>query len=158
VVRVPLLRKSGSARLRADAGLATVRADFESATPPVPAFQWGIADAVRQTAHGGTYDLSDLFGLGSVIVTTGHRSLVGAGESGGGSLELAVRTGGSPWATYTVSIAEQNGGSVVDVEWTSDRRFGLRRLPQWWVAERDHTEALVAQGYTVEAREASLSL
>jgi hypothetical protein len=49
---------------------------------------------------------------------------------------LRVVENRNPWATYAVSIHERDTETVVDVEWSSDRRFALRRLPQWLVAKR----------------------
>jgi hypothetical protein len=57
-----------------------------------------------------------------------------------------------------VSIQPVEGGTVVDVETTSDRRFGLRRLPQRVVATRLMPAALEAQGYQIVERDASLSI
>jgi hypothetical protein len=55
-------------------------------------------------------------------------------------LEIVVTAGGRPWATYVVSIDERGGETVVDVALASDRRFGLRRLPQWLLARRYRDE------------------
>jgi hypothetical protein len=41
LVRIPVFRTSGTARLITDADPETVRADFAGATPPPLAFQWG---------------------------------------------------------------------------------------------------------------------
>jgi hypothetical protein len=170
LVRVPVLRSEGRAELTTDADPGVVRAAFESATPPLLAFQWGIADEVRSTADGGACEISYLFGLRSVTMETAVRC--GAGDDGDGGtgtvrdgegsddadLGLVVTAGGEPWATYSASIARRDDGSVVDVEWTSDRRFGLRRLPQWLVATRYREEALAAQGFAVPERDARLTL
>lgn len=156
VVRVPVFRSSGAARMVTDADPERVRADFEGTTPPVLAFQWGIADDVRRTGDGGAYEVSYLLGLRSTSVATEVRSWP-ADDGRGGELELVVTAGGNPWATYVVSITERDGRTVVDVEVTSDRRFGLRRLPQWLIAERYREAALEAQGYTVVERDVGLS-
>jgi hypothetical protein len=168
VVRTPLFTTGGSARLVTDATPEAVRADFESATPPMLAFQWGIADVVRSTADGATYELSYLFGLRSVTMDLETRADVDAGDAV--DLRLVVTAGGRSWGTYDVTITAGEGdadngetsprgdGTVVDVAWTADRRFGLNRLPQWLVAERYRDRALVAQGYTPVDREASLSI
>jgi len=151
LVRIPVFRTSGTARLITDADPETVRADFAGATPPPLAFQWGVADAVHPTDDGATYEFSYLLGLRSTEMTVETRSYAPDGD-----LELLVTAGGRPWATYTASISQDDDHTVVDVDWTSDRRFGLRRLPQQFVAERYRADALAAQGYTVAERETSL--
>lgn len=158
VVRVPAFRSTGAARLVTDADPEEVRADLEGATPPVLAFQWGIADDVRRTGDGGAYEISYLFGLRSTSVATEVRSR--PSDDGGpvGELDLVVTAGGKPWGTYSVAIDRRDGRTVIDVEVASDRRFGLRRLPQLLVAERYREEALGVQGYAVVERDVSLSL
>lgn len=156
--RVPIFRTSGTARLTTDADPDTVRGDFESTCPPPLALQWGTADDVRSTENGGDYTFSYLFGLRSAQMRAEGRSRAADGHEANGDLELVVTVGGRPWGTYTASIRDRDGTTVVDLEWDSDRRFGLRRLPQWLVARRYQTEALSAQGYTVVDRDATLSL
>ncbi|ELZ49373.1 hypothetical protein C464_04743 [Halorubrum coriense DSM 10284] len=46
-LRVPVFRRRGSTRLRTDAPPAAVVDQFASAKPPNLAFQWGVADEVR---------------------------------------------------------------------------------------------------------------
>lgn len=177
-VRAPAFRSHGTARLATDADPEAVHAEFAGPTPPVLALQWGIADRVRRTDEGAVYEISYLFGLRSTTVETAVRQRpssdeeagegVGgnaagasdgsAGDAASGDLELAVTAGGTPWATYVASVSERADRTVVDVEMNSDRRFGLRRLPQWLVAERYRQEALEAQGYEVLNRDAGLSL
>lgn len=154
-VRAPLFEPAGTARLSTDAPPDEVRADFASATPPLLAFQWGVADDVRPTADGANYDLSYLFGLRSVTMEVETRW-----DVDGADLRLVVTAAGSPWGTYDVSIEAdgETGGTVVDVAWTSDRRFGLNRVPQWFVAQRYRPDALAAQGYAVVDRDADISV
>jgi hypothetical protein len=57
-----------------------------------------------------------------------------------------------------VAVREDDEGTVVDVDVEADRRFGLNRLPQQFVAGRYRREALDAQGYTVVERDASVGL
>jgi hypothetical protein len=149
VARVPLLRSDGHARLRTDAALDAVRADFEGLCPPPLALQWGVADAVRPTENGATYEVSYLFGLRSVDIDVDVRPA-------DDDVELVVTADGRPWATYSAAFEERDRGTVVTVESASDRRFGLRRLPQFFVAERYVEAALSAQGYTVVERDVSL--
>jgi hypothetical protein len=154
-VRAPLFRTESRTRLRTDASPEAVRADFAGPTPPVLPFQWGIADAVRATSDGATYEVSYLFGLRSVELDVGVRDPV---DDPATDVELQVTANGGGWGTYAVSIQPVEGGTVVDVETTSDRRFGLRRLPQRVVATRLMPAALEAQGYQIVERDASLSI
>lgn len=158
LVRIPIVRGSGVVRLSTDADTATVQSAFRSATPPILAFQWGLADTIRASATAATYDLSYLFGLRSVSISTEVSSIAAEGSAMDAGLELTVTANGQPWATYQICIYAEDGGTIVDIEWTSDRRFGLRRLPQWLVAEHYRADALSAQGYIVAERDASLSL
>lgn len=151
-LRAPAFRSSGTVRLTTDADPDAVRADFGGLTPPMLAFQWGVADAVRPTDDGGRYTVTYLLGLRSVDVETAVRS-----HPDDADVEIVVTAGGRPWATYEVEIRAADGGTVVDAAWESDRRFGLRRLPQWFVAERYREEALSAQGYDVVERDARLT-
>jgi len=56
-----------------------------------------------------------------------------------------------------VRIIDEKHG-IVDVEYMSTRRFGLRRVPQQLLAERYRDAALTAQGYTVVKRDAHFGL
>lgn len=158
LMRVPIFRIEGTARLVSESDSETVRRKFESATPPVLPFQWGIADEIRTIDDSVTYDFSYLLGLRSASMTVESGSRVVDGGDTNGDLELRVVENGTLRSTYAVSIHERDMETVVDVEWSSDRRFAFRRFPQWLVAERYRTDALVAQGFTVVEREASLSL
>ena len=159
LVRLPLYRTTGTTRLATDAPTSQVRADFEGVTPPVLPFQWGIADDVSATANGARYDVSYLFGLRSVTMATAVQSVdTDADTDSDTTLELTVTANGKPWATYTIALREHDDETLVDIAWTSDRRFGLRRLPQRLIADRYYSAALTAQGYRVLDRDVSLSL
>jgi len=72
LVRVPVFRTSGTARLVTDADPGAVRAEFEGETPPrLPSS--GVADDVRSTDDGVTYEFSYLFGLRSTEMTVETR-------------------------------------------------------------------------------------
>lgn len=154
-VRAPLLRTESRTRLRTDASPEVVQADFSSPTPPVLPFQWGIADAVRATPDGASYEVSYLFGLRSVELDLTVRD---PAEDPAADVELRVTANGGGWGTYAVSFRPVEDGTVVDVETTSDRRFGLIRLPQRVIATRLMPAALEAQGYEILERDASLSI
>ncbi|SIR19614.1 hypothetical protein SAMN05421858_1781 [Haladaptatus litoreus] len=156
--RIPLFRSSGKIQLTSNAAPATVVAEFESATPPVLVLQWGIADSIHPTPDGATYDFSYLFGLRSVSMETKISSVTPVDNGSATELTLDITTNGQPWATYRITIHEPETETVVDVELIPERRFGLRRLPQWLVASYYRTDALSAQGYKVVERDESFSL
>jgi hypothetical protein len=156
VLRTPVLRSRGSFRLGTDADVETVVAEFTGPTPPVLPFQWGIADKVARGEGATTYRVAYLLGLRSVEMSVETRA---AGtDEGARRVELAVAANGSPWATYEATIHREAGRTVVDVEYDSERRFGLRRLPQQLVATRYRDDALEAQGYSVLDRDAEFGL
>jgi hypothetical protein len=158
VVRAPVFRSHGTARLRSAAAPADVVAAFEDPRPPLLSFQWGIAEAVRATDDGAVYELSYLFGLRSVTMTVETGRLDADADGATAALELRVTAGDRPWGTYEVTVRPADGGgSLVDVAWDSDRRFGLRQLPGWLVAERYRAGALSAQGFEVADRASSLT-
>ena len=74
------------------------------------------------------------------------------------TLGLTVTANDKPGATYTIALREHDDETLVDIAWTSDRRSGLRRLPQWLIADRYYPAALTAQGYRVLNRDVTLSL
>lgn len=147
--RAPVVRRTGRLVLATDIPPEAVEVDFRSATPPVLPFQWGVADSVQRTPDGGRYEFAYLFGLRSVTMETA----IGETEEG---FELTVTAADRPWATYTVSTRKDGDRTLVEVELSSDRRFGLRRVPQWLVAERYREAAFEIQGYRVVERESSL--
>ena len=159
-LRVPVFRSHGSARLGTDADPEAVHDDFAGPTPPVLATQWSVADEVRQTAEGAVYEVSYLFGLRSTSLTVDVRapSSADANLDVADDFELVVTASGRPWATYAVSVDERDGRTAIEVAFASDRRYGLRRLPQWLLAQRYRDDVLAAQGYTVVERDVGLSL
>lgn len=184
-LRVPLFRRRGSTRLRTDAPPAAVVRQFASATPPNLAFQWGVADEVRNVADprgaadatdgnslgtAATYEFSYLFGLKSVdldlSVDVSEGDAVDDDAVGQGApdrqavatVEIEGTADGRPWASYAATVREAaDGGTVVDLELRPTRRFDLRRIPQGWVGDRYYGEALAAQGYEVVERSLSMT-
>ena len=151
VARAPVLESHGTAELTSADPPETVLEEFSGPTPPVLAFQWGAADAVTVDDDGRVeYPISYLFGLRTAVATVDRETTV---TDDGHRVELTVDVDGSPWATYTATITEADGGSRIEVEYRSERRFGLRRVPQQRVAARYRDDALDAQGYTVVSRE-----
>ncbi|MFC7021259.1 MULTISPECIES: hypothetical protein [Haloarcula] len=86
------------------------------------------------------------------------RSQTDTTPRGARRVELEVTVNDQPWATYTATISTDDDRTSVDVEYTSNRRFGLRRIPQQIVAERYRNEALTAQGYTVVERDSNFGI
>ncbi|WP_226023924.1 hypothetical protein [Halomicrobium salinisoli] len=156
VARAPILQSYGTVHLRTDDDPETVVESFTGPTPPVLAFQWGLADEVETADETVTYRTSYLFGLRTAAVTV-HREAETAAD-GTRSVELDVTANDQPWATYAVTIRAGDDHTVVDVEYESNRRFGLRRLPQQFVADRYRDDALTAQGYTVVERDSHFGL
>ncbi|MFC5133698.1 MULTISPECIES: hypothetical protein [Haloferacaceae] len=181
IVRVPIVCRGGHTRLAADAEPSTVASEFRSVTPPVLAFQWGIADGIEagddEDIGGGSDERSpiratyresrreptasavggcQLFGLRSVSLDVEVRS-VGTESGALETLQVSGTADGRPWGRYRVSIREGDSRTVVDVEVTTDRRFDLRSVPQTLVAERFFEAALAAQGYRVVDRDVSWS-
>ena len=67
-------------------------------------------------------------------------------------VELTVTESGHPWGTYAATIGREAGHTAVTIEYTADKRFGLRRIPQQLLAARYRDEALNVQGYDVVDR------
>lgn len=151
VVRVPIFRVRGTARLRTDEDVDTVIESFTGPTPPVLVFQWGVADEITSQEGAVTYRISYLFGLRSVEVTVQTQTTTE--QDGARQVELEVTANDQPWATYTVTIHRHNDQTAIKYEYTANRRFGLRRIPQRLIAERYRNKALNEQGYTVVERD-----
>jgi hypothetical protein len=151
LARAPILQSHGSVRLQTDDDSETVVDAFSGPTPPVLAFQWGIADEVTTETNTVTYRTSYLFGLRTAVVTVNTQT--NTTSNGIRTVELEISANDKPWATYTATISPKNEQTVVDIEYTSTRRFGLRRLPQQFLAERYRNKALAVQGYTVVERD-----
>lgn len=156
VVRAPILQSCGTVRLRTDDDPEEVADAFTGPTPPVLAFQWGIADAVTTENRTVTYRTTSLFGLRSAEVTVRRRT--DSAPNGNRRVELVITANDRPWATYTATISGDGGHTTVDVEYASNRRFGLRRVPQQLVAERYREQALAVQGYTVGERDSHFGI
>ena len=150
VARAPIIESRGTVRLRTDEAADSVAESFTGATPPILVFQWGIADEILPEDESVTYRISYLFGFRSVEVTVERRT--DRTPDGGRRIELELTVGGQPWSTYVVTVDTHDDGTVVEYEYSADRRFGLRRIPQRIVAKRYRDEALEAQGYALVER------
>ena len=156
IARAPILQSTGTVQLRTDDGPETVLDALTGPTPPVLALQWGVADEVTSEDGVPTYPTSYLLGLRSVKPTI--RTQVETTPNGEHQVEIEITVNDNPWATYTATISDDDVQTIVDVEYTSNRRFGLRRVPQQLLAERYRDAALMAQGYTVVERDAHFGL
>ncbi len=156
VARAPILQSTGTVRLRTDDDIETVLDALTGPTPPVLALQWGAADAVTIEDGVPTYTTSYLFGLRSVKPTL-HTQTEPTSD-GNHRVELELRMNDDPWATYAAVVSAADGQTVVDVEYTSNRRFGLRRVPQQLLAKRYRDATLTAQGYEVTERDTHFGL
>jgi hypothetical protein len=156
VARAPVFESHGTMRLTSDAPPSAVVDEFAGPTPPVLAFQWGVANAVRTDESGRVeYPVSYLFGLRSAVAGVDRETTV---TDAGHRVELTVDVDGSPWATYTAMITAADRGSHIEVQYESNRRFGLRRVPQQRLAARFRDEALETQGYRVVSRDSHFGL
>jgi hypothetical protein len=151
IARAPILNYRGTVQLQTDDDVGTVVQSFTGPTPPVLAFQWGVADEVTVQDSTVTYRISYLFGLRSVEMTVQTERTTEQNESH--QVELKLTVGERPWSTYKISINEQDGRTEVKYEYSSTRRFGLRRIPQRVIAQRYRNKMLSQQGYTVVERD-----
>ncbi|WP_458190559.1 hypothetical protein [Haladaptatus sp. NG-WS-4] len=155
IARVPILQSRGTVRLRTD-DQETVVDEFTGSTPPVLALQWGAADEVTTGENTATYHISYLFGLRSAELTV--QTQTETTPTGDHRVGLEITMNDQPWATYTSTISSNNGQTLIDVEYTADRRFGLRSIPQQFFTERYRDDVLTAQGYTIVERDAHFGL
>lgn len=155
-VRFPIFRSIGTFRLRTSTDLDTVIDEFSGPLPPVLALQWGLAEKVSTEGDTAIYSVSYLFGLRSANVTVHMKTDSTAG--GGYVIESEVTVDDQPWATYTSTISSSGEYTTIDVTYTSNRRLGLRRVPQQLIANRYRDEVLSVQGYTVVTRDAHFGL
>lgn len=155
-VRFPIFQSNGTFRLRTSDELDTVVDEFSGPLPPVLAVQWGVAEKISTEGDTAIYSVSYLFGLRSAKVTVQTETDSTAG--GEYVIESGVTVDGHPWATYTSTVSGSNEQTTVDVIYTSNRRFGLRRVPQQLIANRYRDEVLSVQGYTVITRDAHFGL
>ena len=156
IARAPILQSKGTVRLQTNTELEAVVDAFTGPTPPVLGLQWGVADGV--TIEDGTpkYPTSYLLGLRSAEPSVHTRTVTT--PNGDQQVELEILVNDKPWATYTARISDTDEHTTIDVEYSSDRRFGLRRVPQQLLAKRYRDAAITAQGYTIVERDAHLGL
>ncbi|MFC7029255.1 hypothetical protein ACFQJ5_19465 [Halomicroarcula sp. GCM10025324] len=156
IARAPILQSKGTVRLQTDTEFETVVDAFIGPTPPVLALQWGVADEVIIKDETPTYPTSYLLGLRSAEPSVHTRTVTTPNEAQ--QVELEILVNDKPWATYTARIRNADEQTTIDVEHTSNRRFGLRRVPQQLLAKRYRDAAIMAQGFTVVERDAHFGL
>ena len=156
IARAPILQSKGTVRLQTDTELEAVVDAFTGPTPPVLGLQWGVADEVSIEDGIPIYPTSYLLGLRSAEPSVHTRTVTT--PNGDQQVELEILMNDKPWATYTARISDSDEQTTVDVEYTSNRRFGLRRVPQQLLAKRYRDAAIIAQGYTVVERDAHFGL
>ncbi|ELZ85507.1 hypothetical protein C453_06818 [Haloferax elongans ATCC BAA-1513] len=171
VARAPILQSYGTVRLRTDDAPEAVVNEFASPTPPMLALQWGVADEVTTGDGDVTYPISYLFGLRTAEMAL--QTQTEPTPDGAHRVTVEITMNDQPWATYVATIEgndgangsdangstdNSNGQTTVDIEYTSNRRFGLRRFPQQFFTERYRDEALSVQGYTVVGRDSHFGL
>ncbi|MCQ4334421.1 hypothetical protein KM295_13235 [Natronomonas sp. F2-12] len=156
IVRTPVFRSSGTVRLQTDKSPETVIEQLTGLRPPILAFQWCVADGITTKANDAVYSFSYLFGLRSAAMRV--RTETETTSEGSDLVELTIKINNEPWGTYTATIDGTGAGSIVEVEYSSDRRFGLRRVPQQLLGKRYHDQALELQGFSVVERERNIGI
>ena len=151
----PLFDTGGTIELTTDRSPAAVREDFTSATPPVVGFQAALADEIRATETGAEYDLSTAFGLRSATMAVETKRFEDDADA---DVEIIVTVGDKPWGRYTVKTHERGGDTAVTITMRPDRRFGVRRLPDFVFGRRYRRQLFDGQGYTLVADDTSLSV
>ena len=73
-------------------------------------------------------------------------------------VEIIVTVGDKPWGRYTVKTHERGGDTAVTITMRPDRRFGVRRLPDFVFGRRYRRQLFDGQGYTLVADDTSLSV
>lgn len=143
ITRAPLVQPHGTVRLRTDDDLDNVVSSFTSPTPPILAFQWGIADEITSSNGAVTYHISYLLGLRSVEITIHTQTTTT--PDGEHHVEIEVTANDQSWATYTALISHQNNQTIIKYEYTANRRFGLRRIPQRTMAAQYRDKVLAVR-------------
>ncbi|ELZ42694.1 hypothetical protein C471_01840 [Halorubrum saccharovorum DSM 1137] len=139
-LRVPVFRRRGTVRLRSEAAPEAVVDEFASATPPVLAFQWAVADEVVRVGDGNedgggdgsdpesgsdaTYEFSYLLGLRSVslgldvdVTRPSDSPADGTGADGAvppdavAVVDIDATADGRPWGAYGVTVRDAEAGS-----------------------------------------------
>ncbi len=155
-MRFPIFQSNGTLRLRSSDNLDTVIDEFSGPVPPVLALQWGMADEISIEDDAVIYSVSYLFGLQSADVAV--QTETNPTADSGSVIESEVNINDQPWATYTSTVSTSGKYTTIDVTYTSNRRFGLRRVPQQMIANQYRDEILSVQGYTVVTRDAHFGI
>jgi len=151
----PLFTTGGTIELTTDRSPAAVRDEFTSATPPVVGFQAALADEIRPTETGAEYDLSTALGLRSATMVVETKRFEDDADA---DVEIVVTVGDKPWGRYTVRTHKRGGDTAVTITAVPDRRFGVRRLPDFVFGRRYRRHLFDGQGYTLVDDDTSLSI
>lgn len=160
----PIFKSGGRIELTTDRDADAVADDFGSATPPVLGFQAALADDIQPTETGVVYDFSTLFGLRSATMHVETERFAADTTDGGDDAdsgadgEIVVTIDDEPWGRYQVTIAERDGATAVTITLNPERRFGVRRLPDFVFGRRYRRALFEGQGYTLVADDTSLSV
>lgn len=158
LLAVPLYKSGGDIELTTGRDADTVADDFAGSVPPILALQAVLADEIRRTETGFEYDLSSALGLWSTTMRIEIDRATDDPDPTKTGFTLDVSVGDQSWGTYAVTAREREGKTDVTIEAASNRRFGIRRLPDWVVARRYRDRLFDAQGYTLVAERSALSL
>ena len=153
----PVHKTGGVIELTTDRDADAVRDDFTTGIPPILGFQAALADDIRPAETGAEYDLSSVLGLRSKTMRVEAARVADTGDSDA-PIELTVTVGGDPWGRYQVTIAERDDETAVTITINPDRRFGVRRLPDFIFGRRYRRHLFEPQGYTLVTDDTSVSL
>jgi len=161
----PVFKSGGRIELTTDRDADAVRDDFTDGLPPVLGFQAALADDIRATETGVAYDLSSIFGLRSATMTVETKQFAASDADSdpnttdsNADLEIVVTVGDKPWGRYRVTTTERDGATAVTITMVPDRRFGVRRLPDFLFGRRYRSRLFDGQGYSLVADNTSLAV
>ncbi|GAA0716372.1 hypothetical protein J2744_000797 [Halorubrum trapanicum] len=140
-LRLPVSRRCGSVRLRTDATPETVVREFASPTPPVLAFQWAVADEVRNDGSVGDATDSDADG--------------GAGASDASATYAFSYLFGLETAEIDLSVEATEGDAFADDDATDGDGSGTERPRAATVEIEGRADGRPWGSYAATVREAA---
>lgn len=155
---VPVFKNRGTIELTTHRSPDVVADDF-TRVPPVLGFQAALADNIRLTDVGTEYELSSALGLRSTTMRVETERVADRGEPETDvAINVVVTVGDEPWGQYQITANERDGDTAVTIRMVPDRRFGVRRLPDFVFGRRYRSHLFAGQGYTLVADDTSLSV
>ncbi|ERG96028.1 hypothetical protein [Haloquadratum walsbyi] len=159
IFQSPVFTTDGHIALVTNKAPEAVSKEFQSPMPPILPFHWGLADQIEATDDGGHYVIRYLLGLQSIEMTVKCQPA----PNDPADVKLIVTVGDSSWGNYHVNIdttdtTDNYMQTTVDITVETNRRFGLRRLPQQLIADKYRPTALEAQGYDIVSYDPDISL